>query len=215
MSNPAVEYKDRLAHVLWIGGSPCSGKTSIADLLADRYRLVVYHVDEIFDEHRRQVTPEQHPCLYKWTHTPWNDLWMQSRERLLKEAIGCYGEQFEMIARDLAERPGQERILVEGSSLLPDRVAGILSERERGIWIVPTEGFQRVRYRSRGPWVDGILGECADPEDVFRNWMDRDVAFGCWVRDQARGLNLEVLEVSGQRTISENAEIVARHFGLI
>ena len=140
---------------------------------------------------------------------------MQSRERLLKEAIGCYGEQFEMIARDLAERPGQERILVEGSSLLPDRVAGILSERERGIWIVPTEGFQRVRYRSRGPWVDGILGECADPEDVFRNWMDRDVAFGCWVRDQARGLNLEVLEVSGQRTISENAEIVARHFGLI
>ena len=209
-----VDSEDWLAHILWIGGSPCSGKTSIADLLADRYSLVLYHVDEIFDEHRRQVTREQHPCLYKWTHTPWNDLWMQSREILLQEAIGCYGEQFEMIVRDLAERPGQQTILVEGSSLLPDRVAGILRERERGIWIVPTEGFQRVRYRSRGAWVDGILDECADPEGAFRNWMGRDVAFACWVRDQAIELDLEVLEVSGQRTITENAEIVARHFGL-
>jgi hypothetical protein len=63
--------------------------------------------------------------------------------------------------------------------------------------------------------VEGILGECEDPERAYRNWMDRDVAFGLWVREQASELDLEVLEVSGQRTIESNAEIVARHFGLM
>ena len=62
-------FKNQLAHILWMGGSPCSGKTSIADLLADQYRIVVYHVDEIFDEHRKRVTQEKQPNLYKWTHT--------------------------------------------------------------------------------------------------------------------------------------------------
>jgi len=206
--------KNRLDHILWMGGSPCSGKTSIADLLTDQYGLVVYHVDEIFDDHRGQITREKQPNLFKWTHNPWNDLWMQSKERLLEEAIGCYGEQFEMILRGLGERSSRERTLVEGNSMLPDRVAGILSEREQGIWIVPTERFQRVRFRARGDWVEGVLAECEDPERAYRNWMDRDAAFGRWVREQARELDLEVLEVSGQRTIESNAEIVARHFGL-
>jgi hypothetical protein len=210
-----VDWKSLLAHTLWVGGSPCSGKTSIANLLADQYGLVVYHVDEMFDEHQRRITREKQPNLYKWTHTPWNDLWMQSKERLLEEVIGCYDEQFEIIVRDLRERPSKGRILVEGSGLLPNRVAGILNKREQGIWIVPTERFQLVRYRARGEWVEGILGECDDPEGAYRNWMDRDVAFGRWVREQTRELGLEVLEVSGQRTIESNAEIVARHFGLL
>jgi 2-phosphoglycerate kinase len=208
-------WRNQLDHILWMGGSPCSGKTSIADLLVEQYSLVVYHVDEMFDVHRRRLTPEKQPNLYKWTHTPWNDLLMQSTERLLEEAIGCYDEQFEMIARDLGARSSRERILVEGSSLLPDRVAEMLRAREQAIWIVPTERFQRLRYRERGAWVGGILRECEDPEHAYRNWMDRDVAFGRWIRRRAGELDLEVLEVSGERTMESNMEIVARHFCLM
>ncbi len=34
-----------LAHVLWIGGAPDAGKTSIANLLAEKHQLQVYHFD--------------------------------------------------------------------------------------------------------------------------------------------------------------------------
>jgi hypothetical protein len=139
---------------------------------------------------------------------------MQSRERLLEEAIECYGEQFEMVVRDLRSRSRREQILVEGSSLLPDRVAEIMGERAQGIWIVPTERFQRATYRARGTWVEGILGACEDPEQAYRNWMDRDVAFGRWICERAKALDLAVLTVSGRRTIAENAAIVAKHLGL-
>jgi 2-phosphoglycerate kinase len=210
-----TDSRERLDHVLWIGGSPCSGKTSIAELLAEQHGLPLYHVDEMFERHRQRVSLAVHPNLYKWTHTGWNSLWMQSGEVLLAEAIGCYREQFEMVVEDLAERGSEELVLAEGSSLLPGSVAKVMVGREQGIWIVPTEEFQRARYRERGSWVEGILAECDDPETAYRNWMDRDVAFGQWVRGQAEKLDLEVLEVSGRRSIASNAEIVAAHSGLI
>jgi 2-phosphoglycerate kinase len=207
--------RERLDHVLWIGGSPCSGKTSIAQLLAQQHGLAVYHVDEMLERHRQRVSPAAHPNLYKWTHTCWNALWMQPGEVLLAEAIGCYREQFEMVIEDLADRRTRAQVLAEGNSLLPDLVAGIMGTSQQGIWMVPTEEFQRARYRERGSWVEAILAQCDDPETAFGSWMDRDVAFGRWVRGQAQKLGLGVLEVSGQRSIEYNAEIVAAHFGLI
>jgi 2-phosphoglycerate kinase len=199
---------------LWMGGSPCSGKSSIADQFARRYGLDVYHVDEAMREHFPHVTQQAHPFLFKWTHTPWDGLWMQPQDVLLQEAIGCYREQFDLVMADLAARSSKERLMVEGTSLLPDCVAKVMEPRDRGIWIVPTEAFQRIRYRARGEWVKDILQECRDPERAYQNWMDRDVAFGEWVREQASARRLHVLEVSGQRTIGENADIVAKHFGL-
>jgi 2-phosphoglycerate kinase len=202
------------AHILWMGGSPCSGKSSIANLLAEQYGLVLYHVDEMLNRHLEQVTHETQPNLYKWTHTPWDDLWMQPPETLLQEAIGCYGEQLEMILQDLRALAPQERILAEGCSLLPDRVAEVMAEQTHGIWVVPSESFQRRAYRVRGAWVEDILAQCRDPEQAYQNWMDRDAAFARWIARRARALDLCVLTVSGQRTIEENAAIVARHFGL-
>jgi hypothetical protein len=139
-----------------------------------KHGLVAYHVDEIWEEHRLRVTREAYPCLYKWTHTPWDDLWMQPGETLLEEAIACYREQFDIVLTDLRGRSSDERLLVEGSSVLPNAVAEIMADRSHGIWLVPTEGFQRIRYRARGEWVAEILKACREPEVAYRNWMDRD-----------------------------------------
>ena len=69
--------KKSLAHVFWIGGSPCSGKSCIAEMLAETYGLRVYHADDAFEGHRKLVTAHQQPMLHKWINTAWNELWMQ------------------------------------------------------------------------------------------------------------------------------------------
>jgi hypothetical protein len=66
----------------------------------------------------------------------------------------------------------------------------------------------------RGGWVQGILGQCEHPEQVFQNWMDRDVAFARWVSQEATRLGLRVLRVDGRRTVRGNAEVVQAHFRL-
>ena len=79
----ANSLKEQLAHVLRIGGAPCSGKCSIARLLARQYGLRAYHCDDAFVAQPHRVTADQQPVLTKWTDTSWNELWMQSLEVLL------------------------------------------------------------------------------------------------------------------------------------
>ncbi|HEX2863964.1 MAG TPA: hypothetical protein VHN99_05310, partial [Deinococcales bacterium] len=42
-------------HVWWLGGSPCSGKSSAAAILAERHGMRVYSCDAAFDDHARRA----------------------------------------------------------------------------------------------------------------------------------------------------------------
>jgi hypothetical protein len=203
-----------LDHVFWMGGSPCAGKSSIADLLSQQHGLRVYHVDEAFQEHRAQITPQAQPTLHRFLNTPWNEIWMRPVDVLLAEAIAAYGEHFEMILEDLRGLPRSPPVLAEGTALLPGRVHRLLTDPRRAIWVVPTETFQRDHYPKRGEWVRSILEQCAQPEQALRNWMDRDVAFAAWVRQEVRRLGLRLLHIDGGRTIAQNARQIEEYYGL-
>jgi hypothetical protein len=208
------ELRERLAHVLWIGGSPCSGKSSIAELLSNKLNYQVYHCDEAFPIHAQNLVPVRYPTFHKVTRMSWDEIWMRPLEELVADEIQVYREEFEMILDDLLAMPGSTPVLAEGTALLPDLVADLIPDPDRAVWIVPTEQFQRKRYAQRGPWVQDILSQCADPQVAFKNWMDRDVAFGRRLIEQTRELNLYHLIVDSRRSITENAAIVQKHFHL-
>lgn len=205
----------RRNHLFWMGGSPCSGKSSMATLLAERYDLSVYSVDATLHNHVPHLTPARQPVLYKWHHTPWNDLWMQPPDTLLAEVIAAYREHCELVIEDVAALPADRPLLVEGTCLLPDCVAPHLASPRHGLWVVPTEAFQRLHYPQRGAWVQGILQQCDDPDTALHNWMNRDVAFARWVTCEAEARGLRVLTVDGSRTVAQGADDVAAHFGWI
>ena len=54
--------------LLWLGGSPCAGKSSIANLLSQRYALRVYSADSERSRLLPLIDAERQPMLYKWTH---------------------------------------------------------------------------------------------------------------------------------------------------
>lgn len=197
-----------------MGGSPCSGKSSIAEILTKEYQIRTYGCDEALGENHQRITPEGQPTMHKWITSPWNELWMQPLDVLVREAISAYREHFHLVVEDLLSLPGSEPTLAEGTCLLPDCVYGMLSNEQQAIWIVPTEEFQRKLYPHRGSWVQEILRQCAEPERAFQNWMDRDVEFARWVVQTAGELGLRVVQVDGRHTIAENAQIAAEHLRL-
>ncbi|MDF1514057.1 MAG: hypothetical protein P1S60_09630 [Anaerolineae bacterium] len=199
-------------HVLWLGGSPCSGKSSISEILAEMYRIQVYHVDDAFQQHIEDFNPIDYPVNFKWTHTAWQDLWMQSQEILLKEAIQCYTEHLQFVFADLLRM--DRFVIAEGTSLLPAHIKPLLSHAYQALWVVPTEAFQREYYPKRGPFVQSILSQCADPEKALQTWMDRDVAFANWVRKQTFNLGLDCITVDGMKSIQENAQFISAFFQL-
>jgi hypothetical protein len=203
----------KLEHVFWLGGSPCAGKTSISEILASRFDLAVYRVDEAFEAHAQRFDPVLHPALTKWYASSWNQRWMQPIDGLVQDVIACYGEHFMLVLEDIRSLPHHKPLLVEGTALLPRQVASVLAERHRAIWVVPTADFQREHYSKR-EWVCEILAQCDNSEAAFHNWMKRDVEFAHWVAAEVNALGLEVLQVDGKHTVEDNAMRVATHYQL-
>jgi len=206
-----IDIKRNLENVFWLGGSPCAGKSSISSILANRFDLDVYRVDEAFDVHVQRLNSETHLALANWCAASWNERWMQPLESLVQEVIACYREHFTLILEDVISLPKQKPLLVEGTALLPKEVVGVLTSRNQAIWAVPTADFQREHY-TRRDWVSGIVQQCDDSELAFQNWMGRDIQFARWIIAEAETLGCEVLMVDGQHTIEENALRIAAHF---
>jgi len=62
---PDLGLKRALAHVLFVGGPPDAGKTTVADRLGARYGLTVYHFDRSEPAHLRRADPVRHPALHE------------------------------------------------------------------------------------------------------------------------------------------------------
>lgn len=58
----------QLARVYWLGGSPCAGKSLIADSLVQTYGFQVYRCDDAFFRHEKIVTLEHQPIFYRLVH---------------------------------------------------------------------------------------------------------------------------------------------------
>lgn len=201
-----------LAHVFWVGGSPCAGKSAVVDLLASWYDVQVYRCDDEFGRHIRLAAPEAHPTLHSVTRMTWDEIWMRPVEAQVTDEIRAYHEQFPMIVEDLLKLPVHPPIIADGSALLPYLVAERLVYHWQAVWMVPSEAFQRRMYPQRGAWVREILSHCTEPDVAFENWMERDKRFGDWVFEQATSLEYPVIEVDGAHTIEETARLVERHF---
>jgi hypothetical protein len=63
MLQPIDEVGRALAHVLWLGGTPCSRKTPVAWRLVEWYALPVCHCDRRTLAHEALRRPGRHPAM--------------------------------------------------------------------------------------------------------------------------------------------------------
>lgn len=206
-----MQDQDRFGHVYWLGGSPCSGKTSIARQLAAQLDLELYICDEHFPRHVAGASPVKQPTLARIASLSWEQVFMAPVEEQVARTLAAYREEFALILADLATN--DEPLIAEGAALMPELLAGVAGALERAAWVIPDESFQRQTY-ARREWIQGILAETSDPEQAFENWMARDAVFAQTIQAQAAGLGRQVLVVNGEQTIEENGQIVARWLGL-
>lgn len=196
------------AHVYWLGGSPCAGKSSIARQLAEQFGLHLYHCDTEFERQLAQVTAESAPTIHRLHQLSCNELWLRPVAEQLRTEIAYQAEQFEMILADLRQLPVEPKILVEGSALMPTAVFHHLAHRQQAVWLVPTAVFQRHHYAQR-PWIHDVLKDCHQPALAFENWMARDIAYANWVQLETDMRQLTCLVVDGTHSLAENGQRVA------
>jgi len=196
-----------------LGGSPCSGKSTIAERLSNTFKIPYYKVDDHERDHSKRSDPNRHPIMHNYQKMSWNEIWMRSVSFQVKEEFEYYRERFEMVVQDLGKYDPNKPILLEGAAYLPELLEENHANSKRVIFLVPTKEFQLQHYSQR-PWIKHILQECEDQEKAFENWMMRDHLFGKEILQQAKQRNYKTIVVDGKRDLDEEFENIKAYFGL-
>ena len=207
-----------LSHVLWIGGSPCSGKSTISHTIARISVFVVYQVDAWSGNHLARLVAAGDAQATAFLRMTMSQRWIErSVETLTQEALSIWTRSFSLVIEDLLMLPKETFIVAEGN-FLPACVAPYLSSSHQAIWLVPTEAFCEQGRREK--WAElarrqkrhGVYDEGSDPEQLRRNMIGRDCRLARSVKQQAEERSLTVHVVDGSRSREEMTELVEQHF---
>lgn len=205
-----------LSHVLWIGGSPCAGKSTIGH--ARIYVFLDYHLDPRFRNHMARRLAAGDPALDAFLKMNMDQRWLErSVEALVQEVLESRTIECHLVIEDLLAMPNEWFIIAEGN-FFPECLAPYLSSPHQAIWLVPTDAFceqirrQRDAEQAKRRERHGVANESSDPERRLRNLIDRDCHLAHYVKQQAEKLHLPVYEVDGSNTLDEVMALVEKHF---
>ena len=210
----AAALRARLRHVYWIGGGSGAGKSVIARRVAARHGLRLYATDDVMRDHASRHAPADCPFLSEFAAMDMDERWVnRSVETMLETFHWFRGEGFGLILEDLLARPGEAGVIVEGFRLLPRLVKPLLAGPGHAVWLLPTPGFRRAAFESRGSlWQ--IAGQTSDPERALHNLLKRDRMFTERLREETERLALPAIEVDATMTEDGLEERVTEAFGL-
>ena len=172
--------------VILIGGSPCSGKSTAAERMAEEYDAYCYKVDAQLDELIRMAAERGSPACKSVLSMSSEEIWMRDPEIQCREEFQIYREIAPDVFRGM-DAVDAELIVAEGAAFTPEvvKARGV----EKYIAIIPTPEFQITHYRQR-KWVSRVLADCSDPDAAFDRWMQRDILFAGQIEREcaARGI---------------------------
>jgi 2-phosphoglycerate kinase len=210
----AAELRARLRHVYWLGGGSGAGKSTIARRLAAQHGLRVYPTDAAMAAHDGRITRHDAPFLSEFKAMSMDERWVnRSPEAMLETFHWFRGEGFGLIVEDLLRLPAEPGVIAEGFRLLPRLVQPLLTAPHRAVWLLPTPGFRRAAFASRGSLWE-IARKTSDPEQALQNLLERDRMFTDRLHQEARRLDLPVIEISTAMTEDGLARRVTEVLGL-
>lgn len=206
----------RLAHVLWIGGGPQAGKTTLSRLLAGKWDLKIYNLD--WHAVRDHAVPEHAlrpgTAIAAFTRLSMDERWaVPSPVNLLERSIAVWQEGFALVLEDLLSLPRSRKIVAEGPGAFPWCVAPLLSSARQAIFLVPTRERRDIVAARR--WGSGQLQRfpgIVERERALINVSARDALLDARIVSSCNDLGLRCERFDGSLDLDDSLAIVEDHF---
>jgi hypothetical protein len=194
-------------HVLWIGGPPGAGKTSIARRIAAEHDLRVYHADAHTWVHYDRALTRGFPATARWEALTPDERWVTTApEEMAAHSLELNADRFRLMLEDLRGFPATPLLVAEGTPLLPWLVAEVLASREHAVWLLPTPQLERELLAAR-PTTS--FDATSDPSRAAENRLRRDLLVAAAIERDARERGLGLLPVDGSCDLAAMRETVA------
>jgi 2-phosphoglycerate kinase len=213
------DLRDTLRHVLWIGGPPDAGKSTVADLLGGKHGLSVYHFDRHEMDHIARADPVRSPQLYalrvqlaELDEGVWlEEFWVRrSAQEMTLGTIASWSERVGLAVEDILAMPMDRPLIAEGAGFFPEVILPLLSTPCQAIFLAPSEAFKRASHERRAK--SERRDRTSDPERFLRNHIERDLLMAAHYRRAASELGLTLIDVDGSRAVEQVAAAVEAHF---
>jgi hypothetical protein len=132
-----------MAPVLWIGGAPAAGKSTVARALSRRYGLRLYGADTRTWVHRDRALAAGSKAAGRFEELSPEERWRRPTAELL--AMSLHGERGSMVLADLAALPEAPLVVAEGTTL-----PAYAADPARSVWLLPTPDLQAAQLAARG-----------------------------------------------------------------
>jgi hypothetical protein len=168
------DVRDALAHVLWIGGGPQVGKTTLSRLLAGKYDLKIHNLDwHGAHEPGRRVAA----ATAAFARLSMDERWAHPEpDALVERSLAIWAESFAFTVEDLLALPRSRPVVAEGPGAFPWLVAPLMSSPRQAIFLLPSAALrERVAERRFGPGQAARFGPALrDRERALANIRVRD-----------------------------------------
>jgi 2-phosphoglycerate kinase len=209
-----TSLRERLSHVLWIGGGTDSGKTSVAALLSKQYSWPVYHYDQADLRHHKRLA-ETSEEVAAFLAQSMDERWVKPEPIVSADrAWQAFNDRFPLVLDDLTalSLPEGMKVIAEGFGLTPELVEPFLVHPNQAVWLVPSVEFKQMSMRRRRKGEFG--GEVSDPARAAANLFERDMILTDRIVRDARVRRLGLIEVDVSKTVKAVAAQVMDHFSL-
>jgi hypothetical protein len=125
-----------------LGGSPCCGKSTIAEKICEKYSFQYYKVDNYLEKYIKKGANEGDKWLKYILEMSMDELWLRAPRVLHDEEFNTYGRLFSYFISDLINMDKDTPIITEGTAFLPYLIRQLQIDNVKYICIVPTKEFQ-------------------------------------------------------------------------
>jgi len=181
-----------------LGGRPCSGKTTLAGKLGEKWNIDVIHLDEFARECIEKSTAD-HPNMHRWKAGNLVKLLRKDPAILMSEYIDTYTEMLPFLLGKIDASTTQVAIL-EGAMLLPGFIHAFKNKHVvKTCYLQTDDAFVFEKYYSRD-YVQDMLTK-TNGKKAVENLLGRDSLFGGYISDEVEKYALPMIPIKSNDSI--------------
>jgi hypothetical protein len=206
------DMRTRLAHVLWIGGGPQAGKTTLSRLLAGKWDLKIYNLDwHAVREHAGRPGT----AVAAFQRLSMDERWaVPSAVHLLERSVAIWQDGFALVIEDLLALRDSRLIVAEGPGAFPWCVAPLLRSPRQAIFLVPTRERREIVASRRwgGTGQPERFPGIVERERALLNVSARDALLDAQIVSSCAELGLRCERLDGSLDLDDSLALVEDHF---
>ncbi len=200
-------------NVYYIGGSPCSFKTAIADKISADFGFRAYNSDNHIERYLEIGAKKRNKALKKMRKVSVLEQWFLDLDVQVANEIELYTYAGKVIRGDLKRFYKNKNIVVEGCPIIPEFIDRNKIEPSNYIVLIASKSFERSIFEQR-EYIRRYLNLTKDPELAFENWLKRDELLASYYKEECEKYGYKFIEVNGKKSFDDVYTEVLDHLGL-